>query len=195
MNIARAFCATATALLACSRRCRRGGLSFRRPGPIVLDTDVTVGQNPDAARRSAADGHHRLKPTAVLAVVGLTALVLLGACGDDGDTGARSTTNSMRSAEPAITTSPGRPSGIEAVTIAEFLFTPSTVTVPAGGTVTWTNNDEVAHSISDTSPMAKPESKSLNKGDTFSITYPEPGTYPYVCGIHNYMQGSVEVKG
>jgi plastocyanin len=82
-----------------------------------------------------------------------------------------------------------------AVTIAEFVFRPSTVTVQTGGTVTWTNNDEAAHSIRDTSPMATPESKSLNRGDTFSITYPGPGTYSYICGIHNYMQGSVEVKG
>lgn len=195
MTIARGLLCHNNGPSACSRWRRRRGRSFRRPGPVVLDTDVTVGQNPDAAPRGPADGHHRLEPTAELAVAGLMALVVFGACGDDGDTNDRSTTNSMRSTEPAITTSPGRPSGIEAVTIAEFLFTPSTVTVPAGGTVTWTNNDEVAHSISDASPMAMPESKSLNKGDTFSITYPKPGTYAYVCGIHNYMQGSVEVKG
>ena len=120
---------------------------------------------------------------------------MLGACGDEGDAGAQSTTDPMRSAELATTPSSDRPTGNEAVTITEFVFRPSTVTVPTGGTVTWTNNDEAAHSIRDTSPMASPESKSLNRGDTFSITYPGAGTYSYVCGIHNYMQGSVEVKG
>ncbi len=71
---------------------------------------------------------------------------------------------------------------------------PSPVTVAPGATVTWTNNDDAPHSITDTSPMATPTSESLNKGDSFSITYPQAGTYPYICGIHNYMQGSVEVK-
>lgn len=127
-----------------------------------------------------------------VALVGLSLVLALGACGgDDADTTAPTTT-SMLSAAPAATASSGRPAG--AVAIAGFAFMPSSVTVPPGGTVTWTNNDDAPHSVSDASPMATPESKSLNKGDTFSITYPQPGTYPYVCGIHNYMQGSVEVK-
>lgn len=132
-----------------------------------------------------------------VALVGLSLVLTLGACGgDDTDTTAPPTTTSTLSAAlPAATASSGQPSGAGAVAIAEFAFMPSPVTVPPGGTVTWTNNDEASHSVSDASPMGTPESKSLNKGDTFSITYPKPGTYPYVCGIHNYMQGSVEVKG
>ena len=131
-----------------------------------------------------------------VALVGLSMVLVLGACGgDDSDTAAPPTTTSMLSALPAATASSGQTSRAGAVAIAEFAFMPSPVTVPPGGAVTWTNNDEAAHSVSDSSPMGTPESKSLNKGDTFSITYPQPGTYPYVCGIHNYMQGSVEVKG
>ena len=42
--------------------------------------------------------------------------------------------------------------------------------------------------------MHTPESKHLAKGETFSITYAKPGTYDYICGIHNYMTGSVSVK-
>ena len=133
--------------------------------------------------------------SAVLSFAGLTALVGLGACGDEGEAGAQSTTNPMRSAEPAAAPSPDRPTGNGAVAISEFVFRPSTVSVSSGGTVTWTNDDEAAHSIRDTSPMESPESKALNRGDSFSITYPRPGTYSYVCGIHNYMQGAVEVKG
>ena len=146
-----------------------------------------------------------------LALVGLSLVLALGACGtddtdstaapstpsagpDDTATSAPPTTTPMLSAQPADTTSSGQPSGAGAVAIADFAFMPSPVRVPPGGTVTWTNNDDSPHSVRDTSPMATPESKSLNKGDTFSITYPKPGTYPYVCGIHNYMQGSVEVK-
>jgi plastocyanin len=131
-----------------------------------------------------------------IALVGLSVLVTLGACGaDDTDTTAALTTTSALSALPAATAPSAQPSGAGAVAIAEFAFMPSPVTVSPGGTVTWTNNDEAPHSVSDASPMGTPKSKSLNKGDTFSITYSKPGTYPYVCGIHNYMQGSVEVKG
>ncbi len=131
-----------------------------------------------------------------VALLGLSLVLALGACGaDDTDPAAAPpTTTSTFSAVPAATASSGQSSGAGGVAIAEFAFMPSPVTVPPGGTVTWTNNDDAPHSISDASPMATPESKSLNKGDTFSITYPRPGTYPYVCGIHNYMQGAVEVK-
>ena len=130
-----------------------------------------------------------------VALVGLSLVLALGACGgDDTDTTAAPTGTSVLGAVPAATVSSGEPSGAGGVAIAGFAFMPSPVTVPPGGTVTWTNNDDAPHSVSDASPMATPESKSLNKGDSFSITYPQPGTYPYVCGIHNYMQGSVEVK-
>lgn len=131
----------------------------------------------------------------IVTFVGLTALGVLAACGDDQQAGAQSTVHPIGNADQATTPPPDRPTGDAAVTITDFAFSPSPVTVPAGGTVTWTNNDEAAHSIRDTSPKASPESESLKRGDTFSITYPGPGTYPYVCGIHDYMQGSVEVKG
>jgi plastocyanin len=86
------------------------------------------------------------------------------------------------------------PAGPAAVGILNFAFTPTPVVVRPGGTVTWTNEDDAAHSISDTSPLRTPESKPLGKGERFSITYSKAGTYSYVCGIHNYMQGSVEVN-
>jgi plastocyanin len=146
---------------------------------------------------SAGHSHHCGGRSIGIAVVGLSLLLTFSGCGDDGDPNASSTSTSMPSAAaaPAASAKPSEVPSPGAVTIRQFAFNPSPVTVPPGGTVTWTNDDDTAHSISDTSPMATPVSKALNKGDTFSITYPKPGTYPYVCGIHNYMQGSVEVKG
>jgi plastocyanin len=156
--------------------------------------------------RSTGHGHHCCWRSIRIAVVGLSFLLTFSGCGDDGDPNASSTSTSMPSttmpsagpgpiAQAASAKPSQAPPGSGAVTIRQFAFNPSPVTVPPGGTVTWTNDDNTAHSISDTSPMATPVSKPLNKGDTFSITYPKPGTYPYVCGIHNYMHGSVEVKG
>ena len=87
----------------------------------------------------------------------------------------------------------GPHAGPGAVKIANFAFNPQTVVVKPGTTVTWTNADSSIHDIKDTSPLATPVSNSLGKGDKFTITYAQPGTYSYVCGIHPYMTGSVEV--
>ena len=87
----------------------------------------------------------------------------------------------------------GSESGGAAISIKNFEFKPQKLNVKAGATVTWTNDDGNIHDIKDTSPLATPQSKELSKGDTFAITYGQPGSYSYVCGIHPYMSGSVEV--
>ena len=89
---------------------------------------------------------------------------------------------------------PGAAATDGAVTIANFDFGPMDASVPAGTQVTWTNQDGSPHSIQDdTGDELFPESDELGEGDTFSFTYAEPGTYAYLCGIHNYMQGTVTV--
>ena len=109
---------------------------------------------------------------------GLAGILALAGCGGGGD--------GDKKANPP----PGQPGEIR---IANFEFKPQTAVVKPGTKVTWTNADSSVHDIKDTSPMATPVSPSMNKGDTFSITYTQPGTYSYVCGIHPYMIGSVEV--
>jgi plastocyanin len=84
-------------------------------------------------------------------------------------------------------------SGEAPVRIINFEFKPQKVVVKPGTKVTWSNDDTNIHDIKDTSPLATPVSPEMSKGDTFSITYGQPGTYSYVCGIHPYMTGSVEV--
>jgi plastocyanin len=79
------------------------------------------------------------------------------------------------------------------VKIVSFQFTPQTVTVKPGTKVTWTNDDTAIHAIKDTSPLATPISQDLGKDATFSITYQQPGTYSYICNIHQYMTGTVSV--
>jgi plastocyanin len=111
---------------------------------------------------------------------GLAALLALVGCGGGNDD---------KKAKPGD----GPQAAPGAVRIANFEFKPHTVVVKPGTKVTWTNADSSIHDIKDTSPLATPVSPSLSKGDTFSITYGQPGTYSYVCGIHPYMTGSVEV--
>ena len=122
----------------------------------------------------------------------LAGLVLVGlaACGgrDDGGTAdATATTAAPGDAADAA----GAPTASDQVTIVDFGFDPAHVTVPVGTTVTWTNQDDTSHSIEDRS--GEPSGPPLALGDEFSRTYDEAGSFPYVCGIHNYMQGTVTV--
>jgi plastocyanin len=78
------------------------------------------------------------------------------------------------------------------VTIDNFAFAPPTVTVTAGTTVTWKNEDDSPHRIGDKNGMFK--SAALDTDDTFSHTFTAPGEYPYICTIHPYMVGKIIVK-
>ena len=113
----------------------------------------------------------------------------LGACGKD-NKGTKEATPSSTTAQGAVPLSGNAP-----VEIVNFEFKPQKVTVKPGTKVTWTNGDTAIHSIKDTSSLATPVSKELGKGDTFDITYAMPGSYSYICGIHNYMMGTVDVVG
>lgn len=77
--------------------------------------------------------------------------------------------------------------------IKDFAFSPGTVTVKVGSAVTWTNNDGFAHSIK--SADGSFVSQDLSQGQTFSKTFTTPGTFPYICGIHAFMTGTVVVQG
>jgi plastocyanin len=78
------------------------------------------------------------------------------------------------------------------VTIDNFAFAPPTLTVTAGTTVTWKNEDDSPHRIGDKNGTFK--SAALDTDDTFSHTFAVPGEYPYICTIHPYMVGKIIVK-
>jgi plastocyanin len=79
-----------------------------------------------------------------------------------------------------------------AVGIAGFAFDPAELTVAAGTEVTWTNGENVPHSVVATDGAF--ESDTLDAGATFSTTFETPGTFTYVCGIHSSMQGTITVS-
>jgi plastocyanin len=78
------------------------------------------------------------------------------------------------------------------VSIDNFSFSPQSVEVLAGTTVTWINHDDVPHTIKDTAQQFK--SNTLDTDDTFSFTFTKPGEYSYFCGIHPHMLGKIVVK-
>ena len=79
----------------------------------------------------------------------------------------------------------------EQVSIDNFAFAPATLTVKAGGTVTWTNRDEEPHTVAANDGSF--HSPGMGTGATFSHTFPTAGTFDYVCSIHPMMHGTVVV--
>ena len=79
-----------------------------------------------------------------------------------------------------------------AVTIGNFTFNNPVVTVKPGATVTWTNSDDIPHTIVSKDGVFK--SKVLDTGDRFSFTFAKPGQFGYFCSLHPHMTGTVIVK-
>ena len=79
------------------------------------------------------------------------------------------------------------------VSIDNFSFTPQTLTVKAGTTVTWTNRDDIPHGIASDN-KAFTRSKALDTDDSYSVTFATPGTFKYFCFIHPHMTGTIIVE-
>lgn len=79
------------------------------------------------------------------------------------------------------------------VSIQNFSFSPASLTVKKGTTVTWTNHDDIAHTVIESDNKVGPGSSLLAKDQTYSFTYNEIGTFAYKCSVHPSMTGSVTV--
>ncbi len=79
------------------------------------------------------------------------------------------------------------------VSINNFAFDPSTITVKKGTKVTWTNDDNVDHTVTSDSGIAL-NSPILSQGQSFSYTFTDSGTFGYHCKIHSMMKGAVIVE-
>ena len=78
------------------------------------------------------------------------------------------------------------------VKIDNFTFGPATVTVPVGTTITWTNKDDIPHTVVSTDGAFK--SKVLDTDEKFSFTFSKAGIYPYFCSIHPKMTAKIVVQ-
>ncbi len=96
---------------------------------------------------------------------------------------------------PPTSQAGGNPGGAaNAVTIQGFAFSPASITVAVGTTVTWTNKDSAAHTVSADDGKTF-DSGSIASGASFSFTFKTAGTFSYHCGFHTYMKGAVTVTG
>ncbi len=121
-------------------------------------------------------------------------VVVLGGCGSSDDTASTSTASSPEPPASAETQAPPAPSGKAAkASIEDFTFTPKSVTVPAGGTVTWTDEDSANHNVAFDDKRIE-GIDNLREGQSGKVTFAEAGTYAYVCTYHPGMEGKVIVK-
>jgi plastocyanin len=78
------------------------------------------------------------------------------------------------------------------IVVKDFMFQPTSLTVKAGSTVTWTNMDEEPHTVVSIAGVFR--SNALDTKDSFSFKFDQPGTYRFVCSIHPQMVGTIVVK-
>jgi amicyanin len=78
------------------------------------------------------------------------------------------------------------------VMIDNFTFSPQTLTVRAGAKVTWTNRDDIPHTVASTTKAFK--SPALDTDDSYSFTFTTAGSYEYFCSLHPHMTGTVVVE-
>jgi plastocyanin len=119
-------------------------------------------------------------------------LVVAG-CGDDDDDDGGGGGNGGATTQEETGGGGGAQVGMQ-----NIQFDPAEVTVNAGETVTWTNDEAVAHDVDGSGPggdfSSGPEG-GMNEGDEFAFTFDEPGTYDYVCRVHAPgMAGTVTVR-
>ena len=140
------------------------------------------------AETSYASSLHPRRPLFVLVAL-LALLALATGCSSGSDSGGAS---APASAAPSASSGSAAPSGGTTVEIKNFMFTPATLTVPVGATVTWKFDDSTQHTVTadDNSFASSP----MASGQTFTHTFTTAGTVPYHCSIHPEMTATITVK-
>jgi plastocyanin len=96
----------------------------------------------------------------------------------------------------ALAAAPPRDEAVHAeeatISIDNFTFAPERLTLRAGTSVTWRNEDDIPHTVTSSARLFK--SSALDTDDTYSFTFTEPGTYEYFCSLHPRMTGTIVVE-
>jgi plastocyanin len=83
------------------------------------------------------------------------------------------------------------------VEIRVFQFRPGRLEVPAGTTITWTNRDDITHTVTSGTPDARDgrfDGRLEGQGTALTVEFKERGVYPYFCDRHPSMRGEVRVN-
>ena len=118
------------------------------------------------------------------------------ACGDDGCGGSCGSCAEGEGCEAGACVAAAATAAVE---IVGYAFVPADIEVSVGTTVTWTNSDADPHSVKSMAEDGSIDASGpldgplLSQGETFEYTFESPGLYPYRCGPHAMMIGSVTV--
>jgi len=133
--------------------------------------------------------------TKLIALIFACLALGLAACGGDDDSGGASGGGGSSTGQSGGSSSGGGTS----VSMENIQFSPKDLTVKAGQTVTFTNNESVPHDVHKESgpgaDFASGPDGGMQQGDTFKLKLDKPGTYKYVCHVHAPgMSGTITVK-
>jgi plastocyanin len=78
------------------------------------------------------------------------------------------------------------------ITIKDFMFAPTALTIKAGTTVTWVNEDEEPHTVVSATGLFR--SQAIDTKESFAFKFDKPGEYHFICTIHPQMMGTVIVQ-
>jgi plastocyanin len=124
-----------------------------------------------------------VKRRQLIATVG-AAMLLLAGCSSTGSPHPNATGSSA-----AASTAP------DTIVIQDFMFHPMALTVNPGATVTVINKDSATHTVTSTATPHAFDSGNVAPGATVTFHAPDkPGSYSYICDIHQYMQGTITVS-
>ena len=128
----------------------------------------------------------------ILAILIITWVMAAVSCGTSSPT----TTPAQPGTGTQVKPPPGETPGLEfnpvAVAVENFAFSPATITIAVGTTVTWTNKDDVRHTVTSRTQLF--DSGLLAKDSSFSYKFDQKGSYEYYCIPHPYMVGKVIVE-
>ena len=133
------------------------------------------------------------KPIVILVAIVVVAAVAGGAIVLAHKNSPSSNMSNMSNSSSTSGKSASNPVSTDKVSINNFSFSPSSITVKKGTTVTWTNHDSVAHTVTESDGKTGPSSSEVDNGKSYSFTYNTAGTFTYHCSIHPEMVGTVTV--
>lgn len=128
--------------------------------------------------------------TIVVLLIGGVAFLAISS-GNNKDTNVTSSSGVKNEDEQSSGNENQQPGNATEIKIEDFAYSPKTITIKKGTTLTWTNQDSVAHTV--TGEDGGPDSELLDQGETYSYTFNEAGSFAYFCKPHPEMQATVIV--
>ncbi|MFH5230094.1 cupredoxin domain-containing protein [Antrihabitans spumae] len=146
-----------------------------------------TGQFRNASRRARV---------AAIAVAAISLVVFSAGCAqqDPADDAATSSTIAVPGA-PAPTTTTPAPDPVTTIDVSDMKFSPQSITIEAGQTVRWEFDDDgKAHNVTGLRDIGLIINSPIMKEGEYSVTFDKPGTYDYICALHQEMTGTIVVE-